>query len=227
MLICSTLFLCGCFGKTETSVPIVLPPFLNGDSGKPVYVEADTRGEIVKWVALDNGLEFVDQDKLKNTKMAVVFGPMGSYRLLAYTSDVLGPSDPAICVIKIGNSPTPPDPPVPVPDALKDAVVAAFNNESAFDKADKVHKLAAVYGLAVTDLVNKPEIVTAGNLLTVLKNTADSMVGSGALPAVRRALADHLNKVMPLAPNAVLDPATKEKCKAEFLKISTILEGLK
>jgi hypothetical protein len=96
-----------------TAAELKLPPEVKGDPGDFVTVPADTSGKDVKWVALDAGLKVFPSSLLKDSKTAVVTAQKpGKYRLLAYTADEKGPSEPAITTVVIaGVDPTPPAPP--------------------------------------------------------------------------------------------------------------------
>lgn len=96
-----------------------LPAEVKGEPGDFIQVPADTTGKDVRWLSLDTGLKVFPSSLLKDSKTAVVTAQKpGRYRLLAYTSDEKGPSEPAIAVVVIAGvepvpPPTPPVPPVP------------------------------------------------------------------------------------------------------------------
>ena len=103
---------------------ITLPAEVKGEPGAFLSVPATTDGKVVRWVAMDAGLNLFPVELLKDSKTAVVIGAKGRYRLLAYTAVGDVPSSPAICTVIIGEAPpvppgpTPPDPkpPGPTPD---------------------------------------------------------------------------------------------------------------
>lgn len=93
-----------------------LPAEVKGEPADFITVPAETNGKDVKWVALDVGLKVFPSSLLKDSKTAVVTAQKpGKYRLLAYTSDEKGPSEPAITTVVVAGvePPTPPVPPVP------------------------------------------------------------------------------------------------------------------
>jgi hypothetical protein len=110
------LFLAGaCCGAEPL---LTLPASVSGDPGDYIMVPATTACKEVRWYAVDKGLKVFPVQLLKDSKTAVVSGPAGSYRLMAYTARGDLPSDPAICTVVIGTpgptpGPTPPAPPVP------------------------------------------------------------------------------------------------------------------
>lgn len=104
---------------------IKLPAEAKGEPGAFVKIPADTDGKEVRWYSPDKGLQVFPVELLKDSKTAVVTANApGRYRLIAWTAKGDVPSDPAICVVVIGdappdpgpNPPKPPDPPVPPPD---------------------------------------------------------------------------------------------------------------
>lgn len=95
---------------------VTLPKEVVGGVSAFIPVSAETDGEIVKWKALDAGLNVFPADLLRSTKTTIVISPKaGRYRLLAYTAKDNIPSDPAETVVIVGDDPgpTPPVPPVP------------------------------------------------------------------------------------------------------------------
>jgi len=110
------LFLC-CL---SSAADLTLPKSAGGLPGDFITVQATTTGTVVKWVAIDQGLKVFPTQLLKDTRTAVVSSNTpGSFRLLAYTADASGPSDPAICTVTVLGAPTPPEP-VPNPPTPSD-----------------------------------------------------------------------------------------------------------
>ena len=101
---------------TAQGQSLTLPAEVKGDPGTFLSVPAATDGKAVRWVSLDAGLNLFPVELLKDSRTAVVSGPKGRYRLLAYTAKGDVPSAPAICVVVIGESP--PVPPKPDPDPV-------------------------------------------------------------------------------------------------------------
>jgi hypothetical protein len=96
---------------------LTLPPNVAGDPGDFITIKATTLGTVVKWVTIDKGLKLFPTDLLKDSKTAIVTGQNpGVYRILAYTSDSNGPSDPVITTITINGTPTPTPGPTPPPN---------------------------------------------------------------------------------------------------------------
>ncbi len=102
---------------------LTLPAEVKGDVTAFIKIPAVTTGKNVQWVSLDQGLNVFPIDQLKDTKTAIVTSARaGRYRMLAYTALADELSEPAICVVVVGQpgpepgpGPTPPTPPTPPP----------------------------------------------------------------------------------------------------------------
>jgi hypothetical protein len=101
---------------------IKLPATVQGQPGAYIEVPATTDGGVVKWLALDAGLNVFPASLLRDTKTNVVSAlKPGRYRLIAWTAKGDVPSDAAQTIVVIGNPPDPdPDPPGPDPDPEPD-----------------------------------------------------------------------------------------------------------
>ncbi len=88
---------------------LTLPPKVEG--GSFAVIAAVTDGKAVEYVPLDKGLEFFPATLLRDPKVAVVFGPKGAYRVLAYTGNADGPSKPVYTTVVLGGATVPIDPP--------------------------------------------------------------------------------------------------------------------
>ena len=121
--------------QTPTPAYVKLPAELKGEPGTFIRIPAETNGTAVRWYAVDAGLQIFPAELLRDTKTAVVVAlTKGRYRVLAWTAVGGDPSEPAVCVVVIGDAPpvppgptppgpnppgpTPPDPsPAPIPAA--------------------------------------------------------------------------------------------------------------
>lgn len=97
-----------------------LPDKIEGNPGDFLKIVAETKGEIVRWKALDPGLSLFPSEELKNPKTTVVMGlQKGTYRLIAWTAIDGVPTHDVQTLIVIGGDPNPPnpgpDPPGPDP----------------------------------------------------------------------------------------------------------------
>jgi hypothetical protein len=213
---------------------VKLPAEVKGEPGDFVTVRAETDGKVVRWYAVDPGLKLFPVELLKDTRTAVVVGRVpGKYRLLAYTAAGDVPSEPAVVVILIeGPSPGPapgpgPTPPGPGPsDPLAQALAAAWAQEPPATRAGHRDTLAALYRQGA-DTARQENLKTVGELLAVLKSASAALLPADALPAVRKAVSEHLRAKLPTDAAAPLDPATRELCAGEFRKVAAVLEGLR
>lgn len=122
-LSCPALVLLTALSAFAEPPKVTLPAKVEGQSF--AVLSAETDGKAVEYVPLDKGLEFFPAQLLRDSKVAVVFGPKGSYRVLAYSGNADGPSKPAYTTVVLGGAappapgpgpnPPPTDPPVTPP----------------------------------------------------------------------------------------------------------------
>jgi hypothetical protein len=109
---------------------VTLPAEVTGDVGSFVAVRASvTEAKVVKFVPLDAGLNVFPADLLADkTATVVTAGKPGRYRILAYSGNADGPSEPATVTVVIGGSPPVTDPgkPDPKPDPVKPEPATVF-----------------------------------------------------------------------------------------------------
>lgn len=103
----------------QAAPPVVtLPAEVTGEVSAFVVVKAKVEGDTkgVRYVALDSGLSIFPSDLLSDKNaLVVVAGRPGRYKVLAYSGNADGPSEPAYTVLLIG-TPDPPPGPAPKPD---------------------------------------------------------------------------------------------------------------
>jgi hypothetical protein len=112
--------------------PVVkLPAEVSGDAAAFIVVRAEVAdAKAVKFHAIDNGLNVFPSGLLSDPFATVVTSATkGRFRLLAYSGNEDGPSEPVVVTVVIGNAPPvvvdptqppvidPTDPPVPIPVA--------------------------------------------------------------------------------------------------------------
>lgn len=207
----------------EPAVPLKLPAEVKAAPATIAEVRAETTGKVVKWVALTPGLSVRPID---DGRVLLVSGPAGRYELLAYTALGDVPSDPARCVVVIGEPPGPnPKPPEPPPDSLRAKLKAAFDADPAPPEAKREHAkdLAALYR-AAAKLAEDSAVPTSGELLRRVRDAAGTLVGPDALREVRRAAGRELSALLPT--DAPLAPTHRTSAAALFRKLATILEEL-
>jgi len=207
-----------------------LPEKVTGDPGSFIRIPAETKGATVKWYVVDPGLNLFPVDLLKDTKTAVVTTTKeGTYRVLGYTSDASGPSDPAVCVVVVGapvppTPPTPPAPPTPT-DPLAKAVQAAYDADPDPTKAKHFADYAALWRQASTQTVFDANIKDTESLLTVMIKARQVLMPDTALASIRKIVGAKLNET--LATPMTLDDATRAKVSATFKGIADSLSQVR
>ncbi len=210
---------------------LTLPKEVVGEPGAFVRVKAATTGKTVKWLALDAGLNVFPTDLLKDTRTAVVTaGRAGRYRLLAVTAAADELSDPAVCVVVIGDAPPPgpgpgpgPDPPPPT-DPLARAVQAAYAAETESDRATSVKSLAALYRQGVEVL---PKVDTVGALFKTLQTAAATLKVAGKVVGVQKVIQGELRAALPTAASTKLTPELRARAADVFGKVAKALESVR
>lgn len=141
---------------------ITLPKEVRGEPGSFIKVPAATDCKEVRWYSPDKGLECFPVELLKDSKTAVVTATAkGRYRLVCWTAKGDSPSDPAVCVVVIGDAPdpgpgpgpgpNPPDPPQPSPIAGKRVLIVY---ESADATKLPTGQQDILFGRATRDYLN-------------------------------------------------------------------------
>lgn len=220
-------------GTSLADATLKLPDTVKGDPGDFIKVPATTDGKQVRWVAMDKGLNVFPVELLKDSKTAIVIAKSaGSYRLLAYTAAADVPSDPAICVIIVGDvPPTPPIPPTPIPptppnpsDPFTQSVLTAYNAEMDAAKSSQLLQLAALYHVAATSTVNDSTLATTADLLARLQAARKAILPDTALTKVRDAIRIELNKT--LSNSVPLDAATRATVSATLSRVAATLDSV-
>ena len=224
------------FSQATTTPDILLPDTVKAQVGSFIPITAQTKGEVVRFVALDPGLNVFPSNLLSDKKTTVVVATQnGRYRILAYTSINNIPTEPAFTTVIVGDvNPTPPNPgpgpnPTPpnpnVPDELADSIKGIFGGLQEPDKADSAKKLAQVYELAVLE-VDNPKYSNLGQLYSAVRAISFQNIKADKLNPIREVIANELDKVVGTDPNIKLDDSTKKKIKGQFNRVAKILGGL-
>lgn len=219
-------------GQTD----ILLPDTVKADVGAFIPITAQTKGEIVRFVALDPGLNVFPANLLADKKSTVVTASKaGRFRVLAYTSINNIATAPAFTTVIVGNSPEPgpddkpDDKPDNRPDNTKDqfaeSIRGMFGGLQEADKADSAKKLAHVYELAVLECDNQ-QYKTLGQLYSTVRSLSFQNIKADKINPIREAIANELDSILGTDPNAVFDENLKKKCKTQFARMQKILGGL-
>lgn len=206
---------------------VKLPAEAKGQPGAFVVVRAETAGKAVRWYAPDPGLSLFPSDLLADRKVAIVVGSKpGRYRLVAWTAAGDEPSEPAICVIQIGDPPPPgPTPPVPPDDPLAVDLARLYAADTTPDKAKHLGSLVELYRQAGT-LTADTGLKTLGDLLAILRSASASLLPPEALLPLRKRIAEHCSADLGTDAGAELTTAMRQKAATCFGHTRTALEGI-
>lgn len=201
---------------------IRLPATIAGAPGAFVAVRADTTGAVVRYVALDAGLNVFPAQLLSDTKATVVTSIVpGRYRLLAYTSTGDLPSEPVIVTIVIGEGVAPVIPPTQLETDLR----ALWQSCTDADRVAQRDKLAGLYR-RVAALCEDSTLATAGDLYTAAKALADATLPAHALNQMRNRAADAVKSIVPVDPTTQLTPSIRAGAAEIYKTMASILEKL-
>ncbi len=223
---------------------IKLPAEVQAQPGTFVSLIAETKGEIVKFQAIDPGVSLFPAELLANKKSTVAVAmAAGRYRVLAWSAIDGKPTDAVQVTLIVGNAPgpvPPPSPPAPPPPApppspptppgpvddlaqILQALYGALNEDG---KAAHVKALANVYReAAVASADNRYQ--TVGQLFGAIRQQSLATLPNTALQSMRERLGLVLSQALGTDPAAPLTPATRAKAFETFGRISEILEALR
>lgn len=199
-------------------IPIIeLPAKVSGQPGAFISVPAKTDAKIVKWVSIDKGLNIFPVDLLKDSKTLVVTSQaQGVYRLLAYSGNESGPSDPAFTSVVIGDEdPINPNPVEPSSSDIKNAA-------SKEDK-DQVKWLCMFYEeLAKECKKNDYEIIS--DIFKTAKVAINKQFPNNELSNLRDVIGKRLNERLPKDGSLKLDQKLRDLLEKEFNLIAKELK---
>jgi hypothetical protein len=230
-----SLLLCVILSVVQGQTDILLPDTVKADVGAFIPITAQTKGDVVRFVALDPGLNVFPANLLADKKSTVVTASKaGRFRVLAYTSINNVATAPAFTTVIVGNSPDPsppepnpgPKPPEPMPnDQFAESIKGMFGGLQEPDKVDSAKKLAHVYELAVLECDNQ-QYKTLGQLYNTVRSLSFQNIKADKINPIREAIANELDSILGTDPNAVFDENLKKKCKTQFSRMQKILGGL-
>jgi hypothetical protein len=203
---------------------LVVPAEVRGEVAEFVTVIASTEGKVVRYVALDAGLQVFPSSLLANQRATVVTSARpGRYRLLAYTSVADVPTEPVITTVIIGGS----TPPVPPPiDTLAEALGGIYGGSQERDKATTLAKLLTLYRAAPAT-IRSPTITTTEQLYAALvaaRKTAG--IADTALSLIRERIAVEWTAVMG-ADDRTLTPELRDAATTLSSRIVSALETIR
>ena len=208
-----------------------LPTEVRGDPGAFIRVPAETDCKEVRWFPIDRGLNVFPVELLRDSKTAIVTASRpGKYRLLAYTAKGDVPSLPAECYVIVGDvppgpDPVPPIPPIPpTPSPLTPAFQAAYDKETATDKAASLAKLKSLYGQGAGNVANAENVQALDDMM---RSIAAALGVSGKLVGVQQEIRKEVLKVVPTDFARALTPQEKQDIANTYSQIAKGLEGVK
>jgi hypothetical protein len=222
---------------------IKLPAEVTAQPGTFVSLIADTKGETVKFTAIDPGVSLFPAELLANKKSTVAVAmAAGRYRVLAWTAIDGKPTDAVQVTLVVGNAPgpVPPSPPAPPPpapppvppgppapvDDLAQILAALYGALNEDGKAAHVKALAGVFreaGVASAD--NRYQ--TVGQLFGAIRQQSLQALPNTALTSMRERLGLVLTQALGNDPAAPLTPSSRAKAFETFGRIASILEALR
>ena len=197
---------------------INLPSEIRGAPGSFIAVQAQTEGKMVKFYAIDTGLNVFPANLLSDPKATVVTSiTPGRYRLLAYTSISDIPSDPVVVTIIIGT------PPEPAEDPLLRALQAIYGATQDPQKALKKAALVSTYRQA-SSVAGNPSVVTIGQFYSAMKTISGKVLAADDLLPIRERLAQEFLETLPSGPDDALDSELRKKIVNLYERLANILE---
>ncbi len=195
------------------------------EAGEPVDLEVLTKAGKVKYIWPD-GLRHRSQ----GDKAAVAWSiKEGTYKVGVYAALAKdNATDVAWTAVVVGK-PVPPSPPGPS-DPFFVTLKAAYDQETAADKASQAAQLAALYQQAAATTVNDQSIKTTGDFLARFHAAVVSLMGdkpNGQLIKVRTAIGAELAKTLPVNPAQAMDGPTRQIITTEYNRMANDLGGLK
>jgi hypothetical protein len=209
---------------------ISVPAKVQGDPGAFIVVQAQTKGDVVKWYCATPGLSMIPPALLKDSKTVVLMASKpGTYTLICWTALNGQPTDHACCQIVVGQPPEPPTPtPGPTPPAyLVEALTQALNKDGkSAQNLDSCKKIAAVARILAEKSKSDTTLKITGDVYTLWSQAVKNLVQPNDIPQIRAAIGAYLNAHLPTQVDAPLDANTRQQVATEFLMVATVLEGL-
>lgn len=223
-----------------------LPAEVTAQPGTFVSLIAETKGEVVKFQAIDPGVSLFPAELLANRKSTVAVAmAAGRYRVLAWSAIDGKPTDAVQVTLVVGGGPGPVPPPAPPPappppappppappappqpaDDLVQILQALYGALNEPGKDAHVKALANVYReAAVASADNRYQ--TLGQLFGSIRQQSLQTLPNTALQSMRERLGLVLTQALGNDPAAPLTPTTRAKAFELFARIAEILEGLR
>lgn len=217
--------------EPQPDAPLVVPgPNVERkvEAGRLVVLDAKAKGPVT-WVVPPSLANALDLYPVGDAAAHLVVRGDGLFVVGATAVDAGKVAPVTWITIKCGKPvppvpPTPPDPPkppTPPDDALAKAIKDAYVKESG-DKRNMAHVLGSLYRkMAEQPFTEK----TVGQVFQTFVKARQSLIGE-ALPLVRAAVGNELDKLLPTEFDAPLTEPTQQIIRREFKRAATVLEAL-
>jgi len=204
---------------------VQLPTTMQAKPGRLIQIAAKSEQKTIKWFLVGDDADLIVMESSKSAIFSAT-NP-GSYKVIAWTASGDIPSDPAICVVQVGDSPAPvpPTPPAPV-DPLQTTLQGIYGGLQDTKKNEYRRTLAAVYRQAAT-AINDPQLRTAGELYAVIRRSAVKALPDEALQPIRERLAEEIATVLPTDADAILTEDLRKKALNFYARAANILESIR
>lgn len=182
---------------SQTKPELQLPSKITGQPATMIQIKCETKGEIVKFVSLDKGLELLPAELLIDKKSTVVVAKKpGTFKLLAYTAVENKLSDPVFADVIITENGE-----VPV-DKLFQRLSSIYGSDVSATKSDDLKRLIIAFNIVYnTDFNNIPTNADIFKAVEMIFKQANIKYES--LRSLRDAIADFMIE------NLGSDPDTK------------------
>lgn len=192
--------------KSEYSMPV----------GTMLVITPETKGTDVKWVPLQDGLQILDSNLLKDKRQLVVTSnKVGTYRMLTYTSIDNKPSEPVFVTIKVGSNIIP-----PTPVELRDMIVKAYKDDTTPDKVECVSKMIEGFKGVLVDMNS---INTNGDLNLLMSQKITNKMGPMCIRGVRNIIKEELTKQFGTDSDIILDKPKATQVIQNIINILGVL----
>jgi hypothetical protein len=205
---------------TAPSALLSLPGTIKGSPGSFIVIKAETNCKSVRFVIIDEGLNLLPAEELADKTHAVVSGPTGTYRVLAYGALGDAVTDPVVVTVVIGAAVAKSEP----RQTLAEQVQAAYAADQDGDKTASVAFMAEVYKQMAT-AIQKPTIKTSTDARKTLDKALSDLPAS-KVAKVQALIAAEEDRHYPAQP-VTLTQADRDLLARAFAQTSELLGGLK
>ena len=196
---------------------VSLPAQAKVDPGRLLKLTAISEGKIIRWINPNNEVDLIVSD---NGKWAIFSTTIpGQYKVFCYTATADLPSEPAMCIIKVGN-----DEVIPTPSnlAMLEALQIAFEKLSDKNKTESLALLIKAYQ-AVVLMLDSTDIDTTANFLLLARTASRKHISGEALLSLREIFAADLDLIVSTNPEDKFTSKMKTTVKERFKSYINLL----